>query len=63
MARRSIAEEVAAKRCAPEEVLRFLEPDMDVIVGAANVARELDCRANPAFDRRRPPELPPAAEG
>lgn len=36
MERLSIAGEVAAKRCAPEDVLRFIEPGMDVVVGACS---------------------------
>jgi acyl-CoA hydrolase len=31
-----IADEIAAKRCAPADVLRFIEPGMDIIVGAGN---------------------------
>jgi acyl-CoA hydrolase len=34
--RRSIAAEIAAKRCQPEDVLRFITPGMDIIVGAIN---------------------------
>jgi acyl-CoA hydrolase len=34
--RRSIAAEVAAKRCPAESVLQFIKPGMDVVVGAAN---------------------------
>jgi acyl-CoA hydrolase len=36
MERQSIAAELAAKRCAAEDVLRYIEPGMDVVVGAAN---------------------------
>jgi acyl-CoA hydrolase len=36
MTDRSIAAELAARRCAPEHVLRWIRPGMNVIVGAAN---------------------------
>jgi acyl-CoA hydrolase len=36
MERRSIAAELAAKRGSAHDVLRYIEPGMDVIVGAAN---------------------------
>ena len=36
MERRAIATDIAAKRGAAEDVLRFIEPGMDIIVGAAN---------------------------
>jgi hypothetical protein len=36
MERRSIAAEVAAKRGTAQDVLRFIEPGMDIVVGAAN---------------------------
>jgi acyl-CoA hydrolase len=36
MERPSIAAELAARRGAPEDVLRFIEPGMDIVVGAAN---------------------------
>jgi acyl-CoA hydrolase len=36
MERRSIAAEVAAKRGVAHDVVRFIEPGMDIIVGAAN---------------------------
>jgi hypothetical protein len=36
MERRSIAAEVAAKRGVAHHVMRFVEPGMDVAVGAAN---------------------------
>jgi acyl-CoA hydrolase len=36
MERRSIAADLAAKRCVATDVLRFIEPGMDIVVGAAN---------------------------
>jgi hypothetical protein len=36
MERRSIAAEVAAKRGMAQDVLRFIEPGMDIVVGAAH---------------------------
>ena len=36
MGRQSIVAELAAKRCAPADVIRHIEPGMDVVVGAAN---------------------------
>ena len=36
MTHKSIEAEIAARRCAPEDVLRWVRPGMDIIVGAAN---------------------------
>jgi acyl-CoA hydrolase len=36
MRQKSIEAELAARRCAPEDVLRWVKPSMNVIVGAAN---------------------------
>ena len=36
MGYQSIEAEIAARRCAPDEVLRWVQPGMNIIVGAAN---------------------------
>lgn len=36
MGHKSIDAEIAARRCAPDDVLRWLQPGMNIIVGAAN---------------------------